>query len=90
MTNKNLEIAKDLREWKEDLLRWKEDSNERLRRATERSARLGRYASDPQSDPFAAVIKQESQRGIELDKAITLTDALIRLAEQDQLVDPNA
>jgi len=88
--NKNQEIAKNLRDWKEDLLDWKKDSDENLRRATERSERFGRYANDPQRNPFAAVIKQESQRGMELDKAITLTDALIGLAEQDQLVDPNA
>ena len=87
--NRNEEIAKDLRDWKQDLLDSQKDSDEKLRRATELSKRYGSYANDPQSNPFDAVIKQETQRGIELGKAITLTDALIGLADQDRLVDPN-
>jgi hypothetical protein len=88
--SRNQEIAKDLRDWKQDLADSQQDSNDRLRRATELSKRYGRYANDPQSNPFDAVIKQETQRGIELGKAIVFTDALIGMADQDRLVDPNA
>jgi len=61
-----------------------------LFRATALSKSYGSYATDTQRTPFDRFIEQETKRNIELDNAITWTESLIGLADQNQLVDPNA